>query len=214
MTVRAAGGRPNGASSAGARLAPLALVAVALLIAGCGSGGGDSASNAPATTVKREAAGPGCPEQSSFKTVFPVANYLNEPVRLRAYDIDCYDWSGSSTPDRVFDNVVLQPGEKRDFRLEVYPEVTYAQWSLEIKSTKKGGSNIIGRDRIFTEPGQRGGSTSPSWEEVSGLSFSKLKPTDQDPIPIDKLDVKNGFAFTYYDGYIQLVSKIPPLDPS
>jgi hypothetical protein len=212
VTARAAGGTPNGASSAATRLASLALVTVVLLIAGCGSNGGDSASNT-ATTVKREAAGAGCPEQSSLKTVFPVANYLNEPIRLRAYDIDCADWSGSSTPDRVFDNVVLQPGEKRDFRLEPYPE-GFPKWSLEIASTKKGGSNTIGRIRIWTEPGMRGGSTVPPYEKISGLAFMKLKPTDKDPVPIDKLDVKNGFAFTYYDGYIQAVSKIPPLDPS
>jgi hypothetical protein len=84
------------------------LGAVALVIAACGSEGEQSAESQGA--VVRQAA-VACPEisgsvtQSTRNTTFTVSSKSKRDWRLRATDIDCYDWSGVSTPSTL-DGVV------------------------------------------------------------------------------------------------------------
>lgn len=172
------------------------------LLSGCGSSP-DSKSDRSAAAANSLTS---CPEKVGSKaTIFPVANYLNEPVEMRGYNVDCNDWSGTSTPDRVFDNVVLQPGEKREFDLEAYAD--NAIFSLEFSSMKTGS---IGKIRLLVSPGEGTYVVfAPNPRDVTrieGWRLKKLQPSDADPVPLDRLGVKGGFGITYYDGYIQAVS--------
>jgi hypothetical protein len=85
----------------------VALGAVALVLAACGS---EDEQSAESSSIIREAA-VACPEisgtstQSTRNTTFTVSSNSKRDWQLRATDIDCYDWSGVSTPSKL-DGVV------------------------------------------------------------------------------------------------------------
>lgn len=131
-------------------LLPLAITAAALvaLAAGCGStdvattttsGGGQST-----TAVKRQAAAfvpdtKTCPERHSW-TLEPIViwNYLNYPVRVRAGDYICNDWSGVSTPGHVFNNVVVDTRSSfKSAQLEPADNVE-RNWTMEFSNANTG----------------------------------------------------------------------------
>ena len=75
------------------------MCALALAVTACASGGGgESASPSASTAVVRQAA-VACPEISpTRRTTFSVSSTSTRDWLLRVADIDCYDWSGASTP--------------------------------------------------------------------------------------------------------------------
>ena len=81
-------------------LLTLGAVALALAVAACGSEA-EQAGESPSPTVVRQAA-VACPEITGTRqTTFSVSSSSKRDWTLRAADIDCYDWSGASTPSRL-----------------------------------------------------------------------------------------------------------------
>jgi hypothetical protein len=124
-----------------------AMGAVVIALAGCGA----SATDASTAAVERQASGAmpdtkTCPEQSpSFTYRSKIVNRLPSPIMLMAGQYDCNDWSGASTPGKVFTGKIIQPGETLSFSLEPRRNVSRA-WTMEFVGVS--GSPSYGTARL------------------------------------------------------------------
>jgi hypothetical protein len=105
----------------------LTLAAVGLTACGSGNSGSAAGENAAEASsnevVNREASSDdtSCPEQTSQTFEGYIINGLPVPVTLSVPRNNwiCEDWSGASTPGRVFNGKVVQAGERHYFGLEL-----------------------------------------------------------------------------------------------
>lgn len=185
----------------------VALGALSLLIVACGADGGDSSG-------VREAAGKSCPDKYSDELEFPVENYLDTPVILRGYNVDCSDWSGVSTPSNTFDDLRLEPGERETVRLEVVEREGKSPSYFDLEVTLADASLALGSARMtadsYTGIGLVGNvekvPTQKDW--TSGyLLLKSLSSTDANGINLEKLDLVKGFGIVPYEGKIQVVAE-------
>lgn len=90
-----------------------ALVSTLCLLAGCSDGLRDAARS----PIERSASDGSCPYKASFDWTMQIRNLLPDPVRLEASSVDCYDWSGWSTPVNVFKMESVRAGQLKEFML-------------------------------------------------------------------------------------------------
>lgn len=109
------------------RLVPTLMLAATIvgLAAGCSDGLRDATRSAP----ERSASDASCREKNSFTWEMQFRNLTPDPIRLEASTIDCYDWSGRSTPINVFSGESLKVGVLQTFRLEPRTN-TDRSWTL------------------------------------------------------------------------------------
>lgn len=87
-----------------------------------------------------------CPDHSSWSAPVDVVNTTAVAMKLQAGEIDCYDWSGVSTPPTVFNNQIVDAKSVRTFTLEARDNVN-RYWSMRF-ATATGQSVNLGGARI------------------------------------------------------------------
>lgn len=90
-----------------------------------------------------------CDPQSSWTKTMNVANLTSTSLTLLAGDIDCYDWSGVSTPATVLTNQQVNAGFTETYRLE--PSTgSDRNWTMGLNAN---GTELDGTFRLRIQPG-------------------------------------------------------------
>ena len=82
-----------------------------------------------------------CPEKASWTASVPVINTTSIRLRLDAGSIDCYDWSGVSTPATVFSGEIVDAQSERTYTLEPRDNVQ-RNWKMRFSDASSG--SVIG----------------------------------------------------------------------
>lgn len=165
------------ARAACAMAAAGAIAVAALGLAGCGS---DAASST--ATATRQAAGTpdadgACPERTgSLTQPIRIVNTLPARVTFRVPrdQVDCYDWSGVSTPYTAFNGQALALGQELSRQLELKTGRGRASslWTMGIRAVGREGT-AVGTRRMFIAPagiGAEGATPVPNREHKSGAT--------------------------------------------
>ena len=153
---------------------------IALAAAGLAACGSDTPTGA--ATAPREAAGlPNadgvCPERASNAVVVRVQNAVPGAVTFRVPigDIDCFDWSGVSTPYTAFNRQSVGFGRARQFRLEVARRGKRSRWTMQMHTVGTKGE-ADGTTRMLVVGGSVGasGGRSAGGEGSSDCAFTPV----------------------------------------
>lgn len=129
-----------------------------------------------------------CPEKSSWTAPVVFDNTTAVPIKLQAGEIDCYDWSGVSTPPTVFNDKVVGAKSQNTFHLEARDNID-RYWSMRFSVTGEKPSAL--RDvRVKLASGTGGVYVyGPQSESVGNCLRVALGPdpaaTASPPLPAD-----------------------------
>lgn len=190
------------------------LGALALGVAGCGTTPADEAASTPSTrgaVTAFVADTKACPDRSGSWTYKPVVVNLTDAfIVLRAGDYTCNDWSGTSTPGRVFNREVLPPNLPTRFTLEPRDNVS-RNWTMEFTPRNEAGS--LGTARMSVGAGSStlrvAGSSEVSISKDTTCDIRGISPTSLADTPMPALAAIRGkasLAIAVYKGKFSLVS--------
>lgn len=131
-----------------------------------------------------------CPEHSSWSAPVIVDNNTAVPIKLTAGEIDCYDWSGVSTPPTVFNDQVVGAHSSRTFTLEARDNIN-RYWSMRFHSDGNNPAALGGARVRLAKTSGRVIPHSANGEEISVMCMRY--PLGSDPSstaskPVSELD--------------------------